>query len=64
MEGVGYNKPAAERSWRHMRIFFDDVLGPTGKCPANRGRYAFAGLAAAAARGERFSSGSIASTSA
>jgi dienelactone hydrolase len=31
MEGIGYNKLAAERSWRHMRLFFDEVLGPIGK---------------------------------
>jgi len=31
MEGICYNKLAAERSWRHMRLFFDEVLGPIGK---------------------------------
>jgi dienelactone hydrolase len=27
MEGVGYNKSADERSWRHMEQFFDELLG-------------------------------------
>jgi dienelactone hydrolase len=28
MDAVGYSKIAAERSWRQMRSFFDEVLGP------------------------------------
>jgi dienelactone hydrolase len=27
IEGVGYNKSADERSWRHMKQFFDELLG-------------------------------------
>ncbi len=29
MDGVGYNEPADRRSWRHMRMFFDEMLGET-----------------------------------
>lgn len=28
MDGVGYDKRTADRAWRHMRVFFDEVLGP------------------------------------
>ncbi len=27
LDGVGYNEPAARRSWQHMRLFFDELFG-------------------------------------
>lgn len=26
LEGIGYNEPAARRSWQHMRLFFDEIF--------------------------------------
>ena len=26
MKGIGYNEPAARRSWQHMRLFFDEIF--------------------------------------
>jgi dienelactone hydrolase len=31
MEGVGYQKAAAERSWQHMRLFLDEIFRTAGK---------------------------------
>jgi len=28
MHAIGYNAPAARRSWQHMRLFFDEIFGP------------------------------------
>jgi dienelactone hydrolase len=26
MKGIGYNEPAARRSWQHMKLFFDEIF--------------------------------------
>lgn len=28
LAGIGYNEPAARRSWAHMRLFFDEIFAP------------------------------------
>lgn len=28
LNGIGYNEPAARRSWQHMKLFFDEVFSP------------------------------------
>jgi dienelactone hydrolase len=27
LKGIGYNEPAARRSWQHMQVFFDEIFG-------------------------------------
>ena len=31
LRGIGYNEPAARRSWQQMQIFFDEIFGKNGK---------------------------------